>query len=345
MLKGGSSQDGSGDTAAARADGAVDGPPFGQARTDRGGKHGGQGRTLRGEEAVTEPNAGRQQGNVTSIADFQGWKNMAQQSTPDALVRMVEGEIIPRLLVNCRADSPGAASDPADMIRPDRKDVDMLASSAIREDARQLLAQIDSQIARGMSKETRLLDVMAPAARLLGEWWEQDACDFIDVTMGLWRLQEAVHEIIGRNSMGFASSGNQRSALFAVVPGDDHGFGSVVLEEMFRRSGWTSEGLRHPTRDELQHVLGGRHFDLLALTASTSQPVDPLKQLVAALRTWSRNPDLLVMVGGWMFNQDPTLVQQVGADASAPDARAAVQTADAMMQERCMRPASAVGAG
>ncbi len=294
---------------------------------------------------MREPNTDRQPGNVTSIADFQGWKSMAQQSTPDALVRMVEGEIIPRLLVNCRADSQGPAMDSVDRIRPDPKDVDMLASSAIREDTRHLLGQIDSQIARGLSKETLLLDVMAPAARLLGEWWEQDACDFIDVTMGLWRLQEAVHEIIGRNSMGVASSDNQRSALFAVVPGDDHGFGSIVLEEMFRRAGWTVEGLRHATHDVLQQLLRARHFDLIALTASTSQPAEPLKQLIASLRARSQNPDVLVMVGGWMFNQDPALFQQVGADASAPDARAAVKTADTLMQERCMRPASAVGAG
>lgn len=294
---------------------------------------------------MTQPDASRQQGNVTSIADFQGWKNMAQQSTPDALVRMVEGEIIPRLLVNCRADMPEPHSEPVDTIRPDPRDVDMLASSAIRDDARQLLAQIESQMARGMSKETLLLDVMAPAARMLGEWWEQDACDFIDVTMGLWRLQEAVHEIVGRNSIGLPTSDNQRAALFAVMPGDDHGFGSIVLEEMFRRAGWTSEGLRHATREELQHVLGSRHFDLLALTASTCQPAESVAQLIASLRLRSRNPDLLVMVGGWLFNQDPTLVRQVGADASAPDARAAVSTADMLMQDRCMRPVSAVGAG
>ena len=44
--------------------------------------------------------------------------------------------------------------------------------------------------AYGMPVETLYLDLLAPAARHLGELWCADACDFASVTLALGRLQE-----------------------------------------------------------------------------------------------------------------------------------------------------------
>lgn len=268
-----------------------------------------------------------------------------EQGAPLALARMVESEIIPRLLVNCRTASPLEACGNPNWVRPDRKDVDMLASSAIREDASQLLAQVESQLARGISPESMMLDVLAPAARLLGEWWEQDACDFMEVTMGLWRLQEVVHEISGRIGALPTWGNNCRTALFATMPGDDHAFGSLVVEEMFRKAGWDSHGMRGHRRDELLDAVAARHFDLLALTASTDVAVEVMGSLVSDMRGASRNTGLLVVVGGSMFHKDADLVVRVGADGTAADGRSAVAMADALMNDRMAYSASAVGFG
>lgn len=271
-------------------------------------------------------------------------------ASPAALARLVEGDIIPRLLVTCRGQAQGAVPGAASAAMPGPKDpapkeVAMLASTAIREDASLLMAQIDAHMARGIGLDALLIDWLAPAARLLGEWWEQDACDFIDVTMGLWRMQEAVHDLTSRGHHPIVLTDNRRSVLFAVAPGDDHSFGSLVVEEMFIQAGWASEGWRKGSLDELQALVGDRHFDLLALSASSDQQTETLPDVIRALRAASSNPELIVMVGGWPFTHDPLLADAVGADASAPDARAAVRIAEQLMEMRQMHPAAPARAG
>ena len=48
---------------------------------------------------------------------------------------------------------------------------------------------------RGASVETLYLDLLAPTARHLGDLWDADVCDFTEVTVGLGRLQQVLHEL------------------------------------------------------------------------------------------------------------------------------------------------------
>ena len=117
-----------------------------------------------------------------------------------------------------------------------------LVPLALQVEADELLAHVDRILRRGVPVTTLLVDLLAPAARLLGEYWEEDRCDFVDVTMGLWRLQEVVHEVAAPARM--ARRGNRgRRALFASMPGDQHSFGAVVIDEVFSREGWMTDRL------------------------------------------------------------------------------------------------------
>lgn len=60
-----------------------------------------------------------------------------------------------------------------------------------------------------------------------------------------------------------------------------------------------------------------------------------MKRVIEAARGASRNRDLIVMVGGPLFIENPELVALVGADATARDAKEAVLRADAMVPLRC----------
>ena len=81
-----------------------------------------------------------------------------------------------------------------------------------------------------------------PGPPRLGEDWEADRCTFVDVTMALWRLQEAVRVLAARVPPALGRAGEQpHRALFTAMPGDQHGFGTVVIDEVFRRGGWESE--------------------------------------------------------------------------------------------------------
>ena len=248
----------------------------------------------------------------------------------DSLNAIIEGEIIPRLLL---AHDSGAAQAKARRNRPiNPEDALRFAVLPLRLEAAHLLEEVDAFIAEGSSVESVCLDLLAPAARKLGEMWERDECDFIDVTMGLWRLQEVMREIAARSPADLSSLNVPRTALFSPMPGDHHNFGTLMIEEVFSRAGWQSEALVRPERRELLDRLAQRPFDLVGLTLARDCPSAALSNLVKAMRNASANPRITVLVGGRMINENPGVVQEIGADGTGVDALAALDVAETLVK-------------
>lgn len=101
-----------------------------------------------------------------------------------SLSAVIEHEIIPRLVASRPRDTALPGDRPAD---PQISDADVVAFAplAITAEADVLLDFIEALIRRGVSVESILIELLAPTARVLGEYWEADRCDFVDVTMGL----------------------------------------------------------------------------------------------------------------------------------------------------------------
>ncbi|HSF12956.1 MAG TPA: cobalamin B12-binding domain-containing protein, partial [Erythrobacter sp.] len=201
-----------------------------------------------------------------------------------------------------------------------------------RLEAAGLLEEVNAFIKDGVSVETVCLDLLAPAARKLGEMWEHDECDFIDVTMGLWRLQEVMREVAARAPAERDFPCAPRSALFSPMPGDNHNFGALMIEEVFARAGWQSEALIKPERRELLDRLARQPFDLVGLTLTRDCPSAALSNLIKAMRNVSANPDIIIFVGGRMINENPDLVAEVGADGTGADALAALEMAENLVK-------------
>ena len=241
---------------------------------------------------------------------------------------VIESEVIPRLLVSHdilpHSLPPGSgAVDPIE--------VAAFAPLAVTLEAHELLAEVEAFARRGLSVERIFIEVLAPAARWLGDEWTEDRIDFLDVTMGLWRLQEVLREIAARYPSCGSERSTPRSALFAPFPGDQHSFGASMIDECFARAGWDTELLLSPTRATLLERVGARHFDLVGLTVSNDCHIGPLSSLVTAVRNVSRNPNISVMLGGRVLTADPGLAERVGADATAATATDALATADLLL--------------
>ncbi|TFU03099.1 cobalamin B12-binding domain-containing protein [Polymorphobacter arshaanensis] len=250
-----------------------------------------------------------------------------------SLSSLIETEIIPRLMVAHTATALTAdivATDPG----IDALEIEAFAPMVMAVEADVLLAHVESILARGVSLETLMVDFLAPTARLLGEFWEADRCDFVDVTMGLWRMQEVVHEIATQRQAERASTGGGRSALFVTMPGDQHSFGTVVIEELFRRDGWVTDRLSEVESADLMKRVASDWFDLIGLTVSCDCHMADLASVIVALRSVSRNARVCVMVGGRIFSADPDLAAQVGADGTARDAKLALKVAVDLVRER-----------
>ncbi len=270
---------------------------------------------------------------IESNAALLGSRSCRQAaSVPNAFARggalgtLIEGEIIPRLLMAHIGEPTQFHTRPCSGIEP--LEASRFAPLPLQLEADELLAEVDKFLDRGVSVETVLVELLAPSARKLGQFWEDDSCDFVDVTMGLWRLQEVMREIMVRAPLMAQRLAAPRSALFAPMPGDQHSFGALMVEEVFARAGWESEVLFEPKQQELLHLAADRNFDLVGLTVSCDYPSAAIAELVTALRSVSRNPAVRIIIGGQTVNADPGLVSVVGADGTAPDARTALALAE-----------------
>lgn len=259
----------------------------------------------------------------------------------DSVNTIIESEIIPRLLMAHGGGLGGAGEGARARLRRGRgispEDVSRFALLPLRLEAASLIEEVDAFIAEGVSVETICIDLLAPAARMLGEMWDRDECDFLDVTMGLWRLQEVMREIAARSPAELGKLCTPRSALFSPMPGDQHNFGTLMIEEVFARGGWRSEALVRPERRELLDRLARQPYDLVGLTLARDCPSAALANLIKAMRAASANPQIMVLVGGRMINENPGLVIEVGADGTGVDALAALEVASALVEKAAVR--------
>lgn len=247
----------------------------------------------------------------------------------ESITTVIESEIIPRLLMAHDSGLSDPHSPRSDLI--DSGDVNRFANLPLQLEAAGLLDEIDALIERGATVEAICVDLLAPAARRLGEMWDRDECDFIDVTMGLWRLQEVMREISSRSPSSIGYIPQLRSALFSPMPGDIHNFGTQMIEEVFARAGWQSEALVKPERRDLLDRLARTPFDLVGLTLSRDCPSAALGNLIRAIRGVSANPHISVIIGGRVVNENPDIVEESGADGTSADALGALELAEKLV--------------
>ncbi len=259
----------------------------------------------------------------------------ASPDQPESVNAIIESEIIPRLLMAHTSSEGRTRARRSRIITQD--EASRFALLPLRLEAASLLEEVDAFIDKGASVETICLDLLAPAARKLGEMWESDECDFLDVTMGLWRLQEVMREVAARSPAALGGMSLPYTALFSPMPGDHHNFGTLMIEEVFARGGWRSEALIKPERRELLDRLARQPFDLIGLTLARDCPSAALANLIKAVRNVSANPRIVVLVGGRMINENPGVADDVGADGTGADALAALDLANALVKTAAAR--------
>lgn len=185
------------------------------------------------------------------------------------IMRTIEGEIIPRLLLAHRI---APAHAPARKVtgRPTiQQDVQELARLVLNHDVTVARAFIDALRAEGASLGDLFLQLLAPTARLLGEYWTEDICDFTQVTVGLSRLQQLLREFSPEFEIEEGqNSSNGRRALLVPAPGEQHTFGLFIVEEFFRREGWEVLGGLSLQGAELTDLVRTEWFDVVGFSVS-----------------------------------------------------------------------------
>jgi methanogenic corrinoid protein MtbC1 len=275
--------------------------------------------------------------------DFSSQRGVSYLEGRDTLFQTVQGEIIPRLLLahrhQNRRPEPAPAAAVADGDPPSRAasqpaphDIKHLAELVLRHETAEAARFVAAVRARGVDIEAILLDLLAPAARYLGAMWDTECADFIGVTVGLRSLQRIAHDLSDNASEWPDSGAGGRQVLLVSLPGDKHVFGAQIVAAMLRRARWDVWDAPSATEEDILSLVESEWFAFVGVSIGAAEQLEALGSLIRRIRRTALNRRIRVMVGGRPFASHPDWVIQVGADATAIDAREAVAQAERLLE-------------
>ncbi len=249
------------------------------------------------------------------------------------LTRTVELDVIPRLLV---AHPTLVAPAVAGLLVSTAHVADLVGLVLSRGEP-EAVAFVEAMHDQGAAAESLYLDLLAPAARRLGEMWEDDTCDFTEVTIGLWRLQNAMRELSPSFLRAADTRTNGPRVLLVPLPGEDHTFGLSMVYEFFRRAGWNAWSGPVESSADLRGLVRREWVEVIGFSLACDEKLDAVRAEIRSVRRASMNPGLAVLVGGPGFTANPLLAAEVGADGTATDGRQAVLQAKALVDMAAKR--------
>lgn len=261
-----------------------------------------------------------------------GARNDVAEALKDRLASVIEGEIIPRLML-AHKQSP-AIADNGDPREP-LPQLDAFVDKVLGPDPSLAFAAIDALRSDGVSVDRLFLGLLAPAARQLGDMWEADLADFMDVTVGLSRLQQVLRDLTPRSQIPDRKQPEgSRRILLVPAPGERHTFGLSMVEKFFRSAGWDVVSLAASPQVDAVALARRESFAVVGFSLSCETQVEALSALIRKLRKSTRNEGLGILVGGDYFVRNPEKALMIGADATAVDGPSAVSMAQSLLDLR-----------
>ncbi|MEJ1934548.1 cobalamin B12-binding domain-containing protein [Nostoc sp. NIES-2111] len=239
--------------------------------------------------------------------------------TRDRLAQIVQTEILPRL-VGLHAENANGEAQGSN--GPAIPDIVRLAHLVLDPDIDLSVDFIVGLRKRGLSMDGLFVNLLEPAARCLGTMWDNDECSFVDVTLGVGRLQQLLAML--SSSFAVPAFSEKRRVLMMAIAEEKHSFGVTMVEKFLRAGGWDVRSERGTTLQQVSRLMRNNWFAVAGLTASSDRQLDSLAATIHQIRQHSCNPAIGIMVGGPPFTACPELAAQVGADATAVNAPTAV---------------------
>lgn len=245
----------------------------------------------------------------------------------ERLERTIENELVPRLLASHRAGPVPPALSIAIARELSDRDIDGFVAAVRSPDDARAVQFIRDVLTEGASVEAVYLDLLAPSARRLGQMWESDECDFVEVTVSLGRMQRLLRDLSQVFLADATRSEPVGNVLLTCIPGEQHTLGIIMVGEFLLRDGWRVLVGAPWSESDLLTMVATEWYDVIGFSVGSESRLPLLKRDIRRLKSSSRNPHVQFMVGGQVFSDDPSLADEVGANAIAGDAREAPQIA------------------
>ena len=244
------------------------------------------------------------------------------------LAEVIADHIVPRLH-NLHQE---LRSEPVACAIPRDDEIAEFGALVMASEIRAASVYFDAMRAKGHSLDTLFVHFLEPTARYLGELWDQDRCDFIDVTFGVAHLQELLSIFGSHDDIPIRDADHR--ALLLTTPGEKHVFGVEMVARFMRGAGWEVASAHGVGPREGAQLVARDWYGVVGLTLSVEAGIETTARLIEEIRRASINPNIRVMVGGPLFLCEPDRVTQVGADAAAGDAPSAVILAKKLVLSR-----------
>ncbi len=181
-----------------------------------------------------------------------------------------------------------------------------------------------------------LADVYIPAAaRRMGEAWHEDRMSWMDVSIGVARLQSLLREIGAAWAADQAGDTGHGTVLLIVPDREQHTLGPMVAMGQMRRFG-VSVCLRiAPGYDELRSLVTTRNFDGVLISVAVEEKLESVAKMVGFLKSVLKTP-LPVIVGGAVMATRDDVAAATGADFASNEIDTALQAIGLQFDAFCV---------
>jgi hypothetical protein len=253
--------------------------------------------------------------NLLLATKFEGPQNAKSSVKVDELLPdLIKNLVIPKLAAKHAAKPKKILTTPA---HPRVNELAKLLIAADASAALQLFNELHDLVT---DLPVFYSSVIEPAARRLGDAWQSGDCSEFTLSIALCRLQTAIRSIGSLSPWQTSGDAGLRAVLVAPQPGELHMLGAVLDDDVLLRAGWQTQ-LELPSNDNaIEKLVAETWFDALDLNLSMvfsrEHWLPRLTETIAKARIASCNPELVVVVGGRVFYEQPGLEKTVGADGA-----------------------------
>ena len=265
--------------------------------------------------------------SVDSSDDFPKALKGDPAKCQSSILSIIEAQIIPRLLKAERVNGNNLTLVPASRAMPSKEEIDSFVELCVSQDPFVAMIFVNKLLEEGLNTEHIFLELITPAARALGTQWDLDRMDFVDVTHGLVRLHAIAHEIGFAYQDGPILEGEIKRIMIASAPGSEHLLGPTIVADFFRKAAWQVVVEIASSKKQLVQAVENEWFDTVGLSVSIAPQLTDLADLVDQIKQRSRNPRVVVLLGGPIFTVQNLQASDFGAAGICVDAKEAVSLA------------------
>lgn len=167
---------------------------------------------------------------------------------------------------------------------------------------------------RGVSLDDLYSLLLGPTATYLGDLWEQDKIDFVDVTLGVARLQRLV--IAFEQLDRITDREDKCRVLIVGAPGEQHSFGHAIVQRFFRSNGWQVWTCVTSQTEDVARIAAEHWFGIVGFSLSDDTHFKDLNRAIRRIRSASLNRNVGIIVGGSSISRNPDWVAELGADGT-----------------------------